>query len=74
MHDGKIWPNGTRVSFHPRFGRDDDEEPHRGYQGVVICYTTDGFYRVNWDSPNPKPQLFNLGTVFHPDDLRQVSA
>lgn len=69
MHDGKIFPNGTRVRFHPRFGRDDDEEAHRGHGGEIVTFTADGFYRVRWDNPNPNTRLFNLGTVFHPDDL-----
>ena len=71
MHNGKIFPNGTQIQFQPRPERDDDEEKYRGHRGEIVYYTGDGFYRIKWDLPNPNTQLFNLGTVFHPEDLTQ---
>lgn len=62
---------GNRVRFKPR--------PHRGWEqyagqtGTVIHCTTDGFYRVQWDTPIEHPEFFNLERVFDRDDLVRVN-
>lgn len=57
----------THVTYAPRPERDGQE--YRGHRGKVVYRTTDGFYRIKWDTPNPDPTLFNLERVFSPDDL-----
>ena len=61
--------NGTRVLYQPR---SHEEQSCAGHQGTVIYHTIDGFFRVQWDYPNPNPDLFNLGMVFTPDRLVKV--
>lgn len=34
------------------------------HAGTVIYRTTDDFYRVQWDEPNPDRAYFNLERVF----------
>lgn len=62
-------PNGTRVSYQPRCGEDQRDA---GHQGTVVYHTTDNFYRVRWDDPNPNPEFFNLERVFAPGRLIRV--
>jgi len=69
-----IFQIGTRVQYQPLYIRDNQEAQHawyRGHSGEIIDHTSDDFYRVRWDSPNPEPEFFNLGTVFRPEDLRE---
>jgi hypothetical protein len=61
----------ARVRFKPR--------PHRGWEqyagqtGTIIHCTTDGFYRVHWDTPIEHPGFFNLERVFDMDDLIRIN-
>jgi hypothetical protein len=55
----------SRVRFVSNPKRHSEKEQELdGHQGVLVITTTDGFYRVQWDSPNPDPDIFNLGRVF----------
>jgi len=49
----------TRVEYKPQKG-----EGQMLHQGLLIYHTTDDFYRVRWDEPNPDPDFFNLERVF----------
>lgn len=67
--------DGARVTYRPRLvhvldGREGTQ--HAGHQGVVVNFTTDGFYRIRWDNPNPDPTFFNLERVFAREDIREV--
>lgn len=69
-------PNGGRAIYRPRQimvldGRYGTQ--WAGHTGTVIDYTTDGFYRIIWDKPNPAPDFFNLETVFCPEDVSSES-
>lgn len=55
--------DGARVTYRPRLVHVLD---------VVVNFTTDGFYRIRWDNPNPDPTFFNLERVFAREDIREV--
>lgn len=67
------FPNGTRVKFVPDPRRDGGLD-YAGHTGSVIYLTTDGFHRVNWDSPTPDDDFFNLGSIFRLDQLEAISS
>jgi len=66
-------PNDTRVRFVPDPRRDQPQESH---SGKVIYYTTDCFYRVQWDDtkedPNPQPDFLNSHRVFRPEQIAEL--
>lgn len=62
-----------RVRFIPDERRDHpDLHPIPAHTGTVLQRTTDGFYRMDWDSPNPVPNYFNLETVFTEERLEKL--
>jgi hypothetical protein len=69
--------NGTRIRYLPNHhcleswlpSKDDPEEDHTG---TVIYFTTDGFYRVKWDDPNPHPDFFDSHRVFKPEQIEPL--
>ena len=64
-------PDNTLVRFLPNPQRDEVEDLE-DHTGKVLAFTTDGFYRVSWDDPNPLPSFFNLGRVFRPDQIEPL--
>ena len=62
---------GDRIHFKPRPHR--DWEKYAGQTGTLIHGTTDGFYRIQWDTPIEHPEFFNLERVFDRDDLVRVN-
>lgn len=63
-------PDDTPVRFVP--GRRHPDKP--AHTGRVAYYTTDCFYRVYWDKPNPDPSFFDLETVYLPEQLERVES
>lgn len=48
------------------------EQKLNGHPGTLMFKTTDGFFRVEWDAPNPDPDIFNLGRVFKQWELKEI--
>jgi hypothetical protein len=59
----------TRVEYKPR---DSEDQTHAYHRGTVIYHTTDDFYRVEWDEPNPDPSFFNLERIFRYECLKPI--
>ena len=63
----------TRVRFIPDERRDDSSlHPIPAHTGTVVYRTTDGFYRMSWDDPNPLKEYFNLERVFTEERLEKL--
>lgn len=61
-----------RVVFKPRRGRFEDWKQYQGQTGTIVHHTSDGFFRVAWDTPTQYPKFFTLARAFDRDDLERL--